>query len=234
MLTHFCAPNCCHRCLPALLTPTALCNFPPLAALGCLPCWKMGGTDILSLQSTETISALALLLSKLQPSELAPQKEWQQQEHKGVTPCHAQFNINCCCQPCAASAGPSRLYMEHRRKLCQQQGELRLCLGLGEEEMEQPPPHVLLQQRPKNTYCNLQLSAPNIINVQSQPDEHLKGEHGLLSSLTPSKKDFIFGITANGRQLLGGHQGLSRCGSRWQDNNAFLDDWLMPFAKCQW
>lgn len=34
MLTHLWAPNCCHGCLPAVLTPTALCNFPPLAALG--------------------------------------------------------------------------------------------------------------------------------------------------------------------------------------------------------
>lgn len=36
MLTHLCTPNCCHGCLPAALTPTALHNFPPLVALGML------------------------------------------------------------------------------------------------------------------------------------------------------------------------------------------------------
>lgn len=36
MLTHLCAPNCCHGRMPAVLTPTALCNFPTLAALGML------------------------------------------------------------------------------------------------------------------------------------------------------------------------------------------------------
>lgn len=42
MLTHLWASNCCHGCLPAVLTPTALCNFPPLAALGMLSLLENG------------------------------------------------------------------------------------------------------------------------------------------------------------------------------------------------
>lgn len=58
--------------------------------------------------------------------------------------------------------------------------------------LQQAPPHKFLQQEPANNHCKLQLPAQNIINAQPQPEDHLKGEHGLLSSLTHCKRNFIF------------------------------------------
>lgn len=160
----------------------------------CLPCWKTGGTDIPLFQNAETISALALLLRKPQPSVLA---SWEWVTAAGTQRCHtllcsvlqwlllpALFHIS----------WPQRAIHAAQEEALPAAGWAEAMPGpwRGRTEMKEAPPHIFLQQRPTNTYCNLRLSAPNIINVKSQPDEHLKGEHGLLSSLTHSKKDFIF------------------------------------------
>lgn len=143
--------------------------------------------------------------------------------------------------PCATYTGCSKQYGQHRKSFASSRVGWNCAWVLqtknGDGNMmglQQAPPRTFLQEELANSYCNLELPAQNIINVQPQPEGYLKGEHGLLSSFTIVNGPLFLGITANGRQFLRGHQDLSRCGSRWQDNNAFLDDWLIPFAKRQW
>lgn len=169
---------------------------PQFSSLGssrdAFPCWKMGGADIPSLQNTETIFALALLPGKLQPSVLA---SWEWVTAAGTQRCHTllcsiqqQLPLPALCH----ISWPQWAVHVAQEEALPAAGWAEAMPGPASTETERAPSHIFLKQSPTNTYCNLQLSAPNITNVQSQPDEHLKGEHGLLSSLTCSKKDFIF------------------------------------------